>query len=66
MSACPYDANLFITSHATGNGEYGNSLFNLGILNEDVIKSSDRNSDLKEDEHDYEEDESKHFISNYF
>jgi hypothetical protein len=57
MSACPYDANLLITSYATGTGEYRNSLFNLGILNEDVVHSQDKTST----ENDYEEDESKNY-----
>lgn len=56
LSACPYDPNQFITSYATGTGEFGASLHDLGILTEEVVQAEE------------EEDEGKlsYFINLYF
>lgn len=45
LSACPYDANLFVTSYATGTGEYAASMYDLGILTEDVVQQQDEDDD---------------------
>ena len=41
MSSCPTDPNLFVTSFPTGTGEYGASLFDLGILTPEVVNQED-------------------------
>lgn len=45
LSACPYDPNKFITSYATGTGEYAASLYDMSILTDDIIQADDEDEE---------------------
>lgn len=37
ISACPYDKNKFITSYATGTGEYAATLYDMNLLSNGTL-----------------------------
>ena len=41
LSSCPSDPNQLVTSYPTGTGEYGASLFDLGILTQEIVSQED-------------------------
>lgn len=41
LSSCPSDPNQLVTCYPTGTGEYGVSLFDLGILTNEVVSHDD-------------------------
>mmetsp|Transcript_30933 Transcript_30933/g.27362 ORF Transcript_30933/g.27362 Transcript_30933/m.27362 type:complete len:123 (-) Transcript_30933:8-376(-) len=46
LSSSPYDPNLLISSYATGTGEYGARLYDIGILTEEFTKAEEEEDEV--------------------